>query len=163
MNSISHASTGRLFALALAASLPTCASADIAEEFEDALSKWQLRGMRNYSFVYRDASELLGPLRCGDALILVQVRNGVGELPVVIVGGQDCPEGTRGEEIGLTIPRTIDEAFEKMRPYIIKPTQPVSVDATFNRLHGAPLWFVVRKLTQEDADEGFYISDFTRL
>jgi hypothetical protein len=119
--------------------------------------------MRDYSFVYRDGSELLGQLRCSDALILVRVRNGVSELPVVIVGGQDCPEGTRGGEIGLAIPRTIDEAFEKMRPYIMEPTQPVSVDATFNPLHGAPLWFVVRKLTQEDGDEGFYISDFMRL
>jgi hypothetical protein len=145
----------------LFAALPSLAVADAASELETAHAKWRSADLKSYSFIYELSGSVVVAPRCADAKIQVVVRNGVSSPPVVAVGNRRCPRGTRGaEEIGFSVPATIDAAFAEMRIYIREPPTPARIDAEYDPTLGFPLTYYAEKLEISDNDEGFRISSF---
>jgi Family of unknown function (DUF6174) len=144
----------------LGALLPANSPANEAEDFNAAVERWHALKISNYSFVYEEGGAVLIAPYCAGTKIRVRVRHGASSSPVVVAGHAHCPTGTRGARIDVTVPATIDDAFEAIRRYVFNPPTPVELTVTYDSKYGVPLSYYAAKTEISDSDEGFKISKF---
>jgi hypothetical protein len=130
-------------------------------DFEAAVARWRAAGVSNYSFAWRWRGGVVMAPDCADADIRVRVAAGASIAPVVEHGSARCPRGLRGERaLHMDVPATIDAAFEQMSRLVDMGADQVRIHAAYDPTYGIPLSFYAEKLTIEDNDEGFEITDF---